>query len=281
MHVDEDRPTREQLDASWDETFERLRSFIAARVRDDDVAADIAQDVLVRSIAAGALERVDNPTAWLYRSARNAVIDHYRTRHVHEPLEPADELWPEPEPTDDRPNDATRDLAALPATTRRPAPRDLPRGARPGRPRRAEPPRRRRRGRHLDVGDEVTRPAGPPPAQGAAHRLLRRAGRPTRRRRLLPSQRRRLRLSRWRLNEAQAPCRCGASDADARTPPTTVARNAKRRKATSAAMTPASMMSPTAAQMTCSVVSVRVAWSAGGGGVRSAGPGSGRRRRWS
>ncbi len=111
MHVDEDRPTREQLDASWDETFERLRSFIASRVRDDDVAADIAQDVLMRSIAAGALQRVDNPTAWLYRSARNAVIDHYRTRHVNEPLGEMDDLWPAPEPVDDRPNDATRDLA--------------------------------------------------------------------------------------------------------------------------------------------------------------------------
>ena len=61
MHVDEDRPTREQLDASWDETFERLRTFIAARVGDDDVAADIAQDVLVRSIAAGALRSCRQP----------------------------------------------------------------------------------------------------------------------------------------------------------------------------------------------------------------------------
>ena len=111
MHVDENRPTSEQLDASWDETFERVRSFIAARVRDDDVAADIAQDVLVRNIAAGALERVDTPTAWLYRSARNAVIDHYRTRHVHDPLSHAAELWPEPAPADDRPNEATRHLA--------------------------------------------------------------------------------------------------------------------------------------------------------------------------
>jgi len=111
MHVDEDRPTREQLDASWNETFKRLRSFIGARVRDDDVAADIAQDVLVRSIAAGALQRVDNPTAWLYRSARNAVIDHYRTRHIHDPLSQTTELWPEPEPGDDRPNEATRELA--------------------------------------------------------------------------------------------------------------------------------------------------------------------------
>ncbi len=111
MHVDEDRPTSSQLDASWDETFERLRTFIAYRVRDDEVAVDIAQDVLVRSIANGALERVDNPTAWLYRSARNAVIDHYRTRHVNEPLEEIDDLWPALEPTDDRPNDATRELA--------------------------------------------------------------------------------------------------------------------------------------------------------------------------
>jgi RNA polymerase sigma-70 factor, ECF subfamily len=65
----------------------------------------------VRNIAAGALRRVENPTAWLYRSARNAVIDHYRTRHVHEPLDQAAELWPEPAPVEDRPNEATQDLA--------------------------------------------------------------------------------------------------------------------------------------------------------------------------
>ena len=112
MYVDEDRPTRDQLDGSWDDTFERLRTFIAARVGDDEVAADIAQDVLVRSIAAGALDHVDSPTAWLYRSARNAVIDHYRTRHIHEPLGPAAENSPDPERAEDRPNDATRDLAA-------------------------------------------------------------------------------------------------------------------------------------------------------------------------
>ena len=203
MHVDEDRPTREQLDASWDETFERLRSFIAARVGDDDVAADIAQDVLVRSIAAGALDRVDNPAAWLYRSARNAVIDHYRTRHVHDPLSPAAERWPEPEPAEDRPNDATRDLAAClqPLVARLP---EIYRDAlEPGRPRRPEPPRRCGRGGHLDVGHEVTSPTGPPPAQGAAHRVLRRAGGQAGCRVLVPPQGGPLRLSWWRLNEAQ------------------------------------------------------------------------------
>jgi RNA polymerase sigma-70 factor, ECF subfamily len=98
------------LDSSWIETLDRLRAFVAARVGDPDLAADITHDVVVRSIASGALERVDNPTAWLYRSARNAVIDHYRTRRVHDRLD-ASEAWPDPGPTDNEPNEATRQLA--------------------------------------------------------------------------------------------------------------------------------------------------------------------------
>jgi RNA polymerase sigma-70 factor (ECF subfamily) len=112
IDTDDHRPTPHPVDASWQEMTTRLRSFIAARVGDPDLAADIAQDVLARSIAAGALQRADNPTAWLYRSARNAVIDHYRTRHTHQPLDhAAAERWPEPDAVDDRPNQATRDLA--------------------------------------------------------------------------------------------------------------------------------------------------------------------------
>src|SRR6187551_4107942 len=78
------------LDDRWVDTLDRLRAFVAARVDDRELAADITQDVIVRSIASGALDRVDNPAAWLYRSARNAVIDHYRTRRRHEPLDDLD-----------------------------------------------------------------------------------------------------------------------------------------------------------------------------------------------
>jgi RNA polymerase sigma-70 factor (ECF subfamily) len=111
MHADSslaaDRPLN--LDASWSETLDRLRAFVASRVDDPELAADITQDVIVRSIASGALERVDNAMAWLYRSARNAVIDHYRTRRAHVPI---DELaaWPEQD-DETRPNDATRELS--------------------------------------------------------------------------------------------------------------------------------------------------------------------------
>ena len=64
----------------------------------------------MRSIASGALERVDNPAAWLYRSARNAVIDHYRTRKSHGPRTDPD-VWPDPDSSGDVPNDATRELS--------------------------------------------------------------------------------------------------------------------------------------------------------------------------
>ena len=97
-------------DASWAATIERLQSFVAARVGDRELAADIAQDVIVRSIASGALDRVNNPYAWLYRSARNAVIDHYRTRRVHGPL-PEPDQWPDPDRPGNEPNEATRELA--------------------------------------------------------------------------------------------------------------------------------------------------------------------------
>ena len=94
----------------WGETLVRLRGFVLARVSDPELAEDITQDVVVRTIASGALDRVDNISAWLYRSARNAVIDHYRTRRTFE-QDLALERWPEPETDDGLPNDATRELA--------------------------------------------------------------------------------------------------------------------------------------------------------------------------
>jgi RNA polymerase sigma-70 factor (ECF subfamily) len=103
-------PSLDGIDVSWADTLDRLRAFVATRVGDREIAADITQDVIVRSIASGALERVDDPVAWLYRSARNAVIDHYRTRHASESIVDHDR-WPDPELVDDAPNDATRELS--------------------------------------------------------------------------------------------------------------------------------------------------------------------------
>jgi RNA polymerase sigma-70 factor, ECF subfamily len=113
MHEDYVGATRvtAPLDDGWTETLGRLRGYIRARVSDDETAADIAQDVLVRSVASGALAHVDNPVAWLYRSAHNAVIDHYRTRRVHERLDTPEQRWLDDTGGDDGPGKATLELA--------------------------------------------------------------------------------------------------------------------------------------------------------------------------
>lgn len=100
----------DRRDQDWTETLARLRRFVLARVGDPELAEDITQDVIVRSIASRALDQVENISAWLYRSARNAVIDHYRTRRTFD-QDLGLERWPEPASDDALPNDATRELA--------------------------------------------------------------------------------------------------------------------------------------------------------------------------
>lgn len=68
-------PTRHT--GPWAEVRGELLAFVNRRVENLEAAEDIVQDVLER------LQRKDpaavtNIQAWLYRSARNAVIDHYR-----------------------------------------------------------------------------------------------------------------------------------------------------------------------------------------------------------
>jgi RNA polymerase sigma-70 factor (ECF subfamily) len=96
---------------SWSETLERLRRYIASRIDDPEAAADLAQDVVARSLAADALERAADLNGWLFRSAQNAIIDHYRTRRAHQGLGENIAEVPEPEPIEPGPNQATRELA--------------------------------------------------------------------------------------------------------------------------------------------------------------------------
>ncbi len=63
----------------WSEMSHDLVRFVNGRVESRESAEDIVQDVLER------FHRVDrasvaSPKAWLYRAARNAVVDHYRIR---------------------------------------------------------------------------------------------------------------------------------------------------------------------------------------------------------
>jgi RNA polymerase sigma factor (sigma-70 family) len=59
----------------------RLRSFIRRRVPDPRDAEDILQDVFARLVEANRLLMpIDHVTAWLFRVARNRIIDFFRAR---------------------------------------------------------------------------------------------------------------------------------------------------------------------------------------------------------
>jgi RNA polymerase sigma factor (sigma-70 family) len=78
----------------------RLRRFIRRRVPDPRDADDILQDVFHRLVEANRLLMpIDHVTAWLFRVARNRIIDFFRTRKVDtgEDLRPLEDLLPSPD----------------------------------------------------------------------------------------------------------------------------------------------------------------------------------------
>lgn len=71
-------PTLEQ---AWNELAARLREFIRRRVSDAADAEDILQDTFLKlARRAHELPEPAKLQGFLYRIARNAIIDHYRTR---------------------------------------------------------------------------------------------------------------------------------------------------------------------------------------------------------
>lgn len=72
------KPTVETI---WNEFAAKLGQFIAARVADPATAEDILQDVFVKiQRRLGQLQDPAKLQGWLYLVARNAIIDHHRTR---------------------------------------------------------------------------------------------------------------------------------------------------------------------------------------------------------
>jgi RNA polymerase sigma-70 factor (ECF subfamily) len=117
-----------------------LRRFVAARVGDPDSAEDVVQDVYLKIQGhIGTIEDEEKVGSWVYRVARNAVYDFYRTRKPTQELDEFPLLNPQPHGRQDggeavgvRKGDARRPLP-------RPEDRPLPHGVRrhdPERPRR-------------------------------------------------------------------------------------------------------------------------------------------------
>lgn len=70
---------RERFAELYDEYVDRIYAFIYARVSHRETAEDLTSTVFMKVLDKVDSFRNGSFSAWLYRIARNAVIDHYRT----------------------------------------------------------------------------------------------------------------------------------------------------------------------------------------------------------
>ena len=69
----------EASELPWQELDGNLRAFIARRVRNQADVDDLVQRVLLQMVKGlGTLRDADRLHAWVYRTARNVIVDHYR-----------------------------------------------------------------------------------------------------------------------------------------------------------------------------------------------------------
>jgi RNA polymerase sigma-70 factor (ECF subfamily) len=92
------RPTsaldRDRLAAIYDECYQPIYRYVYRQVGDVETARDLAAEVfhrLLRTVQSdGSPDR--HPKAWLYRTAHNIVVDHYRRQQHRRHLPLDDEL---------------------------------------------------------------------------------------------------------------------------------------------------------------------------------------------
>jgi RNA polymerase sigma-70 factor (ECF subfamily) len=71
----------------WEEHKTRLRGYIARRVREHHAVDDILQEVFLKAHThLHTVKSHGSISAWLYRIAANAIVDHYRTQKPWEEL---------------------------------------------------------------------------------------------------------------------------------------------------------------------------------------------------
>jgi RNA polymerase sigma-70 factor (ECF subfamily) len=74
--------------AAWEAHEAELRGYVRHRLSDRAAADDVVQEVFLKAMnREHALCGVENPRAWLFQVARNALIDRARTTHPTEPID--------------------------------------------------------------------------------------------------------------------------------------------------------------------------------------------------
>ncbi len=73
----------ETLEPPWEELHANLRAFIGRRVRNQADVDDLVQRVLLQIVKnVGSIRDTERLHAWVYRTARNVIVDHYRLATV-------------------------------------------------------------------------------------------------------------------------------------------------------------------------------------------------------
>lgn len=73
---------REQFSQIYDEYIGKIYRFVYVKVNSQEIAEDLTSKVFVRGWEAYQKQgsNIENPGAFLYQIARNAVVDHYREK---------------------------------------------------------------------------------------------------------------------------------------------------------------------------------------------------------
>ncbi len=74
---------RKKFSKIYDKNVSKIYRFIYLKVNSEDVAQDLASEAFLRTwerLNKKKDESIENPRAFLYRTARNLVIDHYREK---------------------------------------------------------------------------------------------------------------------------------------------------------------------------------------------------------
>ena len=64
----------------YDKYIEKIYRFVFVKVSSEDIAQDICSETFLKGWESFKTQKIDNPQAFLYRIARNLVIDHYREK---------------------------------------------------------------------------------------------------------------------------------------------------------------------------------------------------------
>lgn len=70
---------------AWQDHEEELRAFLQSRLKNTHQAEDLLQDVFIKALVEGSqFCELNNARAWLFRVAKNQMIDFQRTRKEHD-----------------------------------------------------------------------------------------------------------------------------------------------------------------------------------------------------